>query len=155
MAYPQSLTGLSTREEIADTRVRACLGFDSNNKALWESAWAADPDISMDINGNVMKGMDDMNKNCFDNIGPMDTQHLLTSIRIDAKEGASTAHITANALAQHYRAGKGQVPSAERMLAGSTYDVQVVKEASGQWKIKTLVLKITWTEGSWAVMQPA
>ena len=63
--------------------------------------------------------------------------------------------MTANALAQHYRAGQGQVPNAERMLAGSTYDVQVAKEASGQWKIKTLVLKITWTEGSWAVMQPA
>jgi len=152
MAYPQSLSGLSTREEIADTIIRACLGLDSNDKALWESAWAADPDISLDINGNVMKGLENFNKNCFDGIGPMDTQHLLTSIRIDIKEGADTAHLTANALAQHYRPAQGQVPDAERMLAGSTYDVQVVKEADGQWKIKTWVLKIIWTEGSWAVM---
>jgi hypothetical protein len=65
------------------------------------------------------------------------------------------AHMTASALAQHYRAGQGQVPNAERMLAGSTYDIQVVKEASGQWKIKTWVLKIIWIEVSWAVMQRA
>jgi hypothetical protein len=100
MAYPQSLSGLSTREQITDTIVRACLGLDSNDKALWESAWAADPDITLDINGNVMKGLEDMNKNCFDGIGPMDTQHLLGSIRIDVKDDANTAHMTANALAQ-------------------------------------------------------
>ena len=155
MAYPQTLSGLSTREEIADTIVRACLALDSNNKALWDSVWAADPDITLDINGNVMKGLESITKNCFDGIGPMDTQHLLTSIRVDVKEGANTAQVTANALAQHYRAGQGQDPNAERMLAGSTYDIQVVKEANGQWKVKSWVLKIIWSEGSWAVMQPA
>jgi hypothetical protein len=131
MVYPPSLSGLSTREQIADTIVRACLGLDSNNKALWESAWAADPDIALEISGNVMQGMENINKNCFDGIGPMDTQHLLTSIRINVKEGANMAHMTANALAQHYRAGQGQDPNAERMLAGSTYDIHAVKEATG------------------------
>ena len=153
MAYPQSLSGLSTREEITDTVVRACLALDSNNKSLWESAWASDPDISLEINGNVMKGMESLNKNCFDGIGPMDTQHLVSSIRVDVKEGADTAHVTANALAQHYRPGQGRVADAERLLAGSIYDVKVVKEANGRWKLKTWVLKIIWTEGNWAVMR--
>ncbi|KIM93648.1 hypothetical protein OIDMADRAFT_137385 [Oidiodendron maius Zn] len=154
MAYPQSLGVLSTREEITDLVVRACLGFDSNDKPLWESVWAESPDIIFEINGNVMKGIDEMNKNCFDIVGPMDTQHLISSIRIDVKDGADTAHMTANALAQHYHKGQGQVPDAEHMLAGSTYIIHAVKEYNGLWKIKSWVLKIIWTQGSWAVMQP-
>lgn len=71
MAYPQALSGLSTREQIADTVVRGCLAFDSNDKPLFESVWAAGPDIALDINGNVMKGLENMNKNCFDRVGPM------------------------------------------------------------------------------------
>jgi hypothetical protein len=60
MGYPQSLSLLATREEIADTIVRPCLGLDSNNKALWESAWAMDPDITLDINDNIMKGLENI-----------------------------------------------------------------------------------------------
>ena len=54
----------------------------------------------------------------------MNTQHLLTSIRIVVKEGVNMVHVTANALAPYYHAGQGQVPDAERMLAGSTHDIQ-------------------------------
>lgn len=153
MAYLKSLSGLSTREEITDLVVRACLGFDSNDKLLWESVWAESPDITLEINGNVMKGIDEMNKNCFNNVGPMDTQHVISSIRIDLRDGAETAHMTANAVAQHYRKGQGQLPDAEHMLAGSTYDIYVVKEKNGSWKINSWILKIIWSQGTWAVMQ--
>lgn len=69
------------------------------------------------------------------------------------KEGADTAHLTANALAQHFRPGQAQVPNAPHFLAGATYDVQAMKEADGQWKIKTWILKVIWAEGSREVMQ--
>ena len=155
ITYPQSLNGLSTREEIADTVIRATLGLDSNNKALWESSWAADPDITLSAGSIVMKGLESINKDCFDRVGPMDTQHLITGIRIDVKNGLNTAHLTANALAQHYRAGQGQDPNAEFRLGGRTYDIQVVKESDGQWKIKTWVINTIWSQGTQAVFQPA
>jgi SnoaL-like domain len=155
MAYPLSLSGLSTREQISDAIFRACLGLDSNNKALWESAWASDPEISMDIGGNVLTGLENMNKNCFDNIGPMDTEHLITSVRIDVQEGASVSHVTANALNQHFRKGQGNDANAEHLLTGSIYDIHVVKVNSGEWKLKTWAAKIIWRQGTSAVMRPA
>ncbi|SCU89906.1 LANO_0D06854g1_1 [Lachancea nothofagi CBS 11611] len=151
MAYAKSLSGLTTREEIVDVVYRVCLALDSNDKALWESAWARSPDITLDIGGNVSTGLEKINAG-FDSIGPMDTQHLVSSVRVDVKDGSDKAHVTANALAQHFRAGQGQVPNADHLLVGSTYDIQIVKQADGAWKLKTWVLKVTWTEGTWDVM---
>ncbi|RFU25213.1 hypothetical protein B7463_g11127, partial [Scytalidium lignicola] len=107
-AHPQSLSGLSTREEITDTVVRAFLDLDSNDRTLWESAWAADPDIALDINRNIMRSLENINS-CLDSVGLMDTRHLLSSIFIDVKE-------------------RGRDSRAKSLLVGSTYNIQVVKE---------------------------
>lgn len=123
MAYPLSLSGLNTRAEITDTVICACLGLDSNDKGVIR---AADPDVSMSTSNTVMKGMEKI-KHCFDSVSPMDTQHLSSSIRIDVKEGADTARLTASALGQHFRAGEGREPNTKYRLAGSIYDIQVVK----------------------------
>ena len=155
MAYPLSLSGLSEREEITDTVVRALLGLDSNDKFLWESAWALDSDIILDINGNVLKGLENINKGCFDKVGPMNTQHLLSNIRIDLEEGANVARLTAYVLAQHYRPGEGVAPNSEHLLAGATYDIQVVKESNGKWNLKAFALKIIWRQGNPEVMESA
>jgi hypothetical protein len=154
MSYAHSLSGLSLHEEISDTIVRACLGIDTNDKALWESAWATeDPDISLTTSGTDLKGMENINKYCFDNVGPMDTHHLTTGIRIDVKEGANIAHMTANALNQHYAPGEGLEANAKHLLVGSRYDIQVIKESGGQWKIKSWNLNVIWREGDRSVMK--
>jgi hypothetical protein len=155
MAYPQSLSGLSTREQIADLVVRACLGIDSNDKALFESAWAADPEIALGLSGNMMTGMEAINRDGFDRVGPLDTHHLISSIRIDVTDGADTAHMTANAFSQHFRAGEGRQYDSEHLLGGATYDIQVVKESDGQWKIKTWIVNVIWNQGTRGVMQHA
>ena len=155
MTYPQPLSGLTTREQIADHVVRACLGLDTIDKVIRESAWATDPDIALGISGNMMKGMEAINRDCFDSVGPMDTHHLVSSIRIDVKDGVDTAHVTASALAQHFRAGEGRQDNADYRLAGATYDIQAVKEADGQWKVKTRIVKVIWNQGTPAVMQHA
>ena len=151
MPYTHSLSGLSPREQIEDVVIRACLAFDSNDKPLFQSAWAKEPDIILDINGKTLRGMERINE-CFDSIGPMDTQHFVSSIRIDVKEYERVAQVTANALNQHFRAGEGQLLHSERLLTGSTYNIRAVKEDDGQWKLKTWALKTIWTEGTWAVI---
>ena len=155
MPYPLLLSGLSTREQIVDAVHRACLGLDSNNQVLWESAWTADPDVSLEFGDHKLVGLEMMNKYCFNHIGPMTTQHLLTSVRVDVAEGASVAYITTNALNQHFPAGQGLEPHAEHMLAGSLYDIQAIKEASGEWKIKKWVATVLWRQGNPAIMRPA
>ncbi|QKX64057.1 uncharacterized protein TRUGW13939_11230 [Talaromyces rugulosus] len=132
MPYAHSLSDISLREEIVDTIVRACLGIDTNDKALWESAWATeDPDISLTSSGTALQGMENINKYCFDNVGLMDTYHLTTGIRIDVKDGANIAYMTANALNKHYAPGEGLQANEKHLLVGSKYDIQVIKVSVG------------------------
>lgn len=151
-----NLTGLTTREQIADVLIRACLALDCNNRALWESAWlASDPAISMTVPGRPsLIGMATLNKDCLDLVGPKVTQHLISGVRIEVQEGATTARLTCNAQNQHFRKGQGLVQGAEQLLAGSTYDVELVKDDSGEWRMRTWTLHLLWTQGEWAVMQP-
>jgi hypothetical protein len=151
-ADPFFLTGVTTREEIADLLNRCCWAFDTNNKALWESAWLDDPEIVMDVGGNVLKGMEAINAGCFDNVGPLDTQHIVSAIRIDVKNN-DTAHMTASAQNQHFRAGEGPDPNTKNFMAGSTYHIDVVKDASGRWKMKTFILKFTWSQGDYQALR--
>ncbi|KAH8678229.1 hypothetical protein BX600DRAFT_147483 [Xylariales sp. PMI_506] len=177
MANPTFLTGLTTREAIADAITRACLAIDSNDRALWESAWAtstsgadgapplaaasARDEVSMVINGRELRGMDTLYSECFDRVGPMDTQHLISGLRIELlgskekdEEEEEEARATANALNQHFRPGQGMVPGAEHLLVGSTYDIRLVREAhDGQWRIRSWVLKSIWGQGNPEVLQ--
>ena len=156
-SLPTSLTGLSSREAIADVLHRACLALDLNSPSLWESAWlTSDPSICMEISGRpVIKGWANLNAHALALIGPLDTQHNNSGIRIDLREGASTARLTCNALNQHFRAGEGHKPGAAHLLAGSTYDIELTLDGKSEWKMKSWKLNITWAQGDWAVMQPS
>lgn len=156
--YPYSLSGLSTREQISDTIMWACLNIDSNDKSLFESAWATEDSENITFGtktGTVLRGLENISKKCFDHVGPMDTHHLTTNIRIDLKDGADTAYMTANALNQHYAAGESLKPDAKYLLVGSRYDIEVVRESDGQWKIKSWILNVVWRQGDRSVMQRA
>ena len=146
--HPHFLSGLTTREAIADALIRACLAIDVNDRALWESAWAiGDADVVFDLNGRVMRGMEAINAGFFHPKAALDSQHLVTGLRIDVQEGASTARVTAQALNQHFRPGQGMHLGSDHLLGGGLYDVEAVKDASGQWKLKTWKLKTHWAQG--------
>ena len=155
-SHPLVLSGLTTREQIADVVIRACLALDANDRALWESAWdlTAPDELVLDVNGNASKGLAALNTDILEHVGPMDTQHLITNLRIDVQEGASTGRVAAQALNQHFLPGHGNVLGSEHLLAGCAYDMELVKDASSQWKLRSWKLKLRWTQGTWAVMQP-
>ena len=128
------------------------LGLDSNDKALFSSAFTKD--VTFDFNGELWSGVDAMHTGMFDKVSTLDTTHFITNVRVNVQDGASTASMTASALAQHYRAGQGTVPGATRLLSGSLYFLDLVKnDEDGLWQIKHWKLKFMWAEGNWDVMK--
>jgi SnoaL-like domain len=151
--HPQILTSLTEREAITDALYRAIIGFDSNNVSIFNSAFIGE-DIVFDFNGTAINGLDTVRKQFLDLVGPMDTTHMLSNIRVDVKEGASTASLNAYALAQHCPPGRGNEPNGPKFLAASEYFIDVVKDKSdGTWKIEKWVMKIIWSQGDASVMQ--
>ena len=73
---------------------------------------------------------------------------MVSNVRVDVKDGANTASLTANALAQHCPPGKGKEPDAPKFLVGSEYGIDLIRdETDGLWKIKKWVLDVLWRQG--------
>ena len=155
MAFPRNLSGLTTREAIADAVYRAIAAWDENDASLLESAMV--PDCVFEVMGQQIVGLDEIKQKNFNHVAAMDTTHFITNMRIDVKDdAATTASLTANALAQHYPTGTGATEQDRRLLIGSKYCVQLVKdENDGLWKAKHFELKVVWREGDRSVLVPS
>lgn len=149
-----NLTGLSTREAVADAFYRIMLAFDENDSELLHSGMASN--IVLNINGKEVAGFEDVKKHSFDTVGPMDTTHFITNIRIDVEnDSATTASMSANTLAQHYPRKMGTSDSTRRLLGGSKHNLRLVKDKSdGLWKVEKWMMKTVWHEGDFSVMLP-
>jgi len=153
MATSITLPSLTTREAIADALYRGALGLDTNDLAMWKSAWIEGEDTCVDLNGSILKGMDELNEKLFDLIGPLETTHTISNIRVDVKEGEDTAGMTAYAVAQHYRPGEGRNPASKGLLTGGLYFIDLVKDGSdGLWKMQKWTLKLIWLDGDRSVV---
>ncbi|EME44543.1 hypothetical protein DOTSEDRAFT_53612 [Dothistroma septosporum NZE10] len=153
MSYPSFLNKLTSREAITDSIHRATIGLDNNDIELCRSAFVTieEPVFFMGVQGFDVDQM-------IDSVGSMTTTHHTTNIRIDVKEDANTAVLTAYAPSQHYKAGAGNIPGtaehvptgnpSKNLLASSQYVVDVGKDAKdGVWKIRKWVCHILWTHG--------
>ena len=155
MRSSTSLTGLTTREAISDALYRAVLGIDTNDLSLFKSAVVDLQEFSFQMNGGAeMKGEDAIMGGMFNFVGPMATTHSISNIRIEVKDDvATTASMTANAVARHQRQGTGEDPTAPHLTAGGIYTVDLVKDSSdGLWKMKKWVLNTIWRDGDASVM---
>lgn len=153
MSHPHILTSLTEREAITDALYRAVLGFDLNDTAIFKSAWIGE-DVTFVFNEEVVQGLETIRTRFLVPVGPMDTTHTISNVRVDLKEGASTAKVNAYALAQHCPPGKGLDPNGPKFLASAIYAVDVVKDKSdGVWKIGKWAMKIIWTQGDTSIMQ--
>ncbi|KAK9482352.1 hypothetical protein V1527DRAFT_476622 [Lipomyces starkeyi] len=151
MALPGALPSLGVREAITDALYRCVIGLDTADIALFDSAFTQD--ASFDLNGKVLDGLNAIHTGCYDFIAKLDTTHFITNIRVDIKYGESKASVTASALALHYRPQQGLEPGATRLMTGSLYFVDCVKDdKDGLWKVTHWKLKSIWTEGDWGVM---
>src|SRR6202012_6248769 len=116
MAPPISLTGLSTREAIADALYRSVQGIDTNDLSLFKSGMVDLKEFKFEMNGIEMQGEDVIIGAVLNFVGPMDTTHNISNIRIDVKDDAAdTASMTAYAVAQHYKKGDGPDPTTAKL----------------------------------------
>ena len=154
MAPQHALKGLTTREAIADSLYRGVQGIDTNDLPLFLSACIPLKDFTFTMDGAEMRGEEDIMDKIFNFVGPMDTTHTISNIRIDVDgDDATEASMTAYAVAQHYRKGDGPDPSAERLMAGAMYDVALIKDKTdGLWKMTNWGLKLIWRDGNGEVM---
>ena len=82
------------------------------------------------------------------------TTHFITNVRVELKDAAATtASMTAHAVAYHVRPDEAYKPEDTSYTAGCLYFIDLVKDnGDGLWKIKKWVIKIQWTSGDIAVL---
>ncbi|KAF2867428.1 hypothetical protein BDV95DRAFT_582133 [Massariosphaeria phaeospora] len=154
--YPQTLPSLSPREAIADAIYRAAIASDHHDLALFNSAWAGE-DVSMELhddNKRVLEGLSLIRTMVLDRVGPMDTTHNISMVRVNYQDGADTASLTATSTAQHAAPGTGRDPNGIKYTVGGEYSVDLIKDDAGMWRIKKLVLNVIWTSGDASLMGP-
>lgn len=141
---------LGPREAITDALYRCVVGLDTNDKALFLSAFTSD--ASFALNENVMTGLPDIETGIYDMIAKMDTTHFVTNVRINIDSASGIAHLTASALAQHYHGGKAFEPDSTNYLAGSLYWGDLIEDkAEGLWKFTSWRMKVQWGQGDQGV----
>ncbi|KAE8443802.1 hypothetical protein EG329_001396 [Mollisiaceae sp. DMI_Dod_QoI] len=158
MPHPHALTGLTVREAITDGLYRAVMAFDLNDVAMLDSAFAGeDVTLEMHAGGNEHHSVSSLSMfkaQIFDHVGPLDTMHMISNVRIDVKDGADSASLTAYSLNQHCPTGKGYDLDAPKYLVGGEYTMDFVRdEVDGLWKIKKWVMNVIWRQGDPSVMQ--
>lgn len=155
--FPQTLPSLSEREAIADALYRAAIASDHHDTALFDSAWAGE-EVVMEIhddNKRVLEGLSLIRGAVLNRVGPMDTTHNISMVRVNYQDGADTATVTATSTAQHAAPGTGRDPNGIKYTVGGEYSVDLVKGGEGDvWRIKKLVLNVIWTSGDASLMQP-
>ncbi|KAH8163420.1 hypothetical protein CIB48_g4818 [Xylaria polymorpha] len=155
MTYPIALPLLTPSEAVTDPIYRALLGIDKYDVAMFNSAFVGD-NLHFEIrdkNTNVIESVSAWRKELLEHIGPMDTTHMLSNVRVYVEEGSNNASLTASIMAQHALPGQGKDPSSPKFLVGAQYEVDLVKDgADGLWKIKTWLVDIIWSQGDASIM---
>ncbi|KAJ5661714.1 uncharacterized protein N7477_009330 [Penicillium maclennaniae] len=158
MSYPLSLPGLNAKEAIVDALYRAAIGFDRNDLSIFDSAFARE-DVVLELNSGTgekrsINGLAALKAGVLGHVGPMDTTHMISNVRINHTEGEETASMTAYALAQHCPPGRGMEPDGPKYIAGGEYSLDLVMDHGDKlWKIKKWVLDIIWRQGDQSVME--
>lgn len=150
MADSRLLNELTPRDAVADTLHRAILGLDGNDHALFKSACLANEDMVFVGGGFSVTGWDAINA-LFSRAFELITMHVISNVRV-AFQDANTAWLTAHAVSYHVRPeDKDSVE--ERSYTGySLYDVEVVRDGDGGWKIKKWEIRLLRTTGDKAII---
>ncbi|KAJ9654658.1 hypothetical protein H2198_006325 [Neophaeococcomyces mojaviensis] len=148
MDYRVTLTSLSPREAVADALHRCIIGIDDNNPTMFESACVKNESISILVGDNTIQGWTAVNEYMSKKIMPLRTTHFISNIRVDLKDHADTASMTAHAIAYHTRPEDAFKPENISYTTAGLYFMDLIRDGDdGLWKIQKWKLKLQWTEG--------
>ena len=152
MADQATLTGLSSREEVADALHRCLLGVDSNNKDLFASACLKNEEINIVAGPVNVKGWTAVQE-FFNKVFDLTTTHIASNVRVELRDGAERASLTCHVVAYHVRPEEAFKPEDTSYTMSSLNDMELVMDnADGLWKIKSWKLKALWTTGDRAII---
>lgn len=152
MADLVTLTALSPREAVADALYRCVLGIDSNNRDLFESGCLKNESMIVVAGPFTIEGWTAIS-DFFLKLFGLVTTHITSNIRIELKDGADTASMTAHAIAYHVSPDDALKLEDTSYTASCLYFIDLVKDSNnGLWKIKKWEIKILWTTGDRAVL---
>jgi hypothetical protein len=152
--------GLTPREAATDAIYRFTQALDENNSSLLRSSITLDAMVDRSglstVTGRDLPptpGIDLVERFVLGTIGPMDTSHNVSNIRVKLDENQKEAEVTCYVIAEHYKAGDGPDPQKSVRLSVSTrYRADVIEdEKEGLWKIKRVDLVTLWSVGDLGV----
>jgi len=150
--FPSALPmdpSLTERESVIDVLHRAILAFDSADQTLLESALTID--CTLDLDGFVLHGIDDIIAKCYSPISKLDTTHFASNLRTNFRNN-NKAQLTCSTLAQHFPECKGKEPHSQNFLGGTMYWLDLVKGNDSIWRISHWKLHVVWSQGEKSVL---
>jgi hypothetical protein len=140
------------RTEIADALYRYAAGLDLGDADILSSAFTEDVIFDfasaaskIGIQFPVLSSRDVVVKTLIEVLGPLDTSHSLSNLRM--KISGETAALNAYVMAQHFSPGDGPRPDRSRhALLMGRYEADLVRDAE-VWRICRLTIDAMWFEG--------
>jgi hypothetical protein len=139
------------RTEIAETFSRYAAGLDENDPELLGMALAQDCVLDFSAGGEklgldfpVLHGRAAVVEALIAIIGPLDTSHTASNLRIEVNGERAT--MKAFLMAQHYMPGDGPRRGTEHALLMNRYDTELVRDGR-HWRFTRLTIDNAWAEG--------
>jgi ketosteroid isomerase-like protein len=148
----QAVTDLSDRVEIADAIYRYAAALDFGDAALMESALTEDAVVDLTsattkigLDFPVLTPRDVVVGALTGAVGPLDTSHSITNIRVEIAGDTATARCYAQA--NHYLPGEGPLPDRTRhALMMNRYTAEMTRDGE-RWRIRRLLIDCAWFDG--------
>jgi hypothetical protein len=148
----QTVREIADRAAITDALYRYAAGLDLGDASLLESSLTEDGTV--DLTAAVTKlGFEFpvltpravVTDTLVAAVGPLDTSHSISNMRIDL--AGDTATVRCYAQANHFLPGEGPQPDRTRhALMMNRYTAEVVRDGAG-WRIRHLAIDLAWFEG--------
>jgi ketosteroid isomerase-like protein len=148
------------RLQIADALYRFAAGLDENDGEILASAFTEDAVFDGSPSGRkigiewpAVTGREAIVAMCASVIGPLDTSHSASNIRVSLD--GDTAVVKAHLMAQHFLPGEGPRPDhTDHALLMNRVDADVVRDGD-RWRLRRLTIDNAWFEGNPTVVTSA